>query len=552
MLQTLKLSRADGLRLLAAVLHQAAEAALWAALVCSLLDPQTGSFGISAVRALWLALAALFAAQSVWLSASCAAGVEAQAQETLLRRAARFSPAQFVLMDENAWSGASASALRSGVFLLYVLLPRAVFLCAAFALLAFTRLPAAGLCLLVGSLCSFAGLLTALRLLPPVLRRAQHAERRARIDEEDLRHGEETVRVLGRLGDELAYLNASRERARDAKRLFRRDCLLFGLWICLPPLSLFVCFPWLPGGAAEALLLVVLPFASLLLTSLALPRFAALSVAAARLRRLLFMPPLVSFPEGEAPEPVSGAAKLEFEDVYYAYPGAEDYALSALNFSVRPGQTIGVVGGADSGKSTLAGLILRFFDPVAGRLLLDGAPLTAYPRDALVPAVVLVSDQAFLLPGTYLSNLCPGENKPAESLLSRALTAAGLDKIVESAGGLNASLAEDDLSSAALACRVAVARALLGRPQSLLLDGLDAVLGADETAALRASIRASRLCPTLLLFSRRVAAVREADAILVLDRGRMEGFASHGALYQTSEVYKELCVAQMDREEALS
>ena len=240
---------------------------------------------------------------------------------------------------------------------------------------------------------------------------------------------------------------------------------------------------------------------------------------------------------------------VSFRDVGIAYPGSEKESLSHVTFTARPGQTIGIIGGTGSGKSTLVNLIPRLYDCTHGEVRLFGRNVRDYDAAALRQAVGVVPQRARLFSGTIRSNLCFGAPDATDEQLWQALEAAqcadvvrakpdGLDEVVEQ-GGRNFSGGQRQ--------RLTIARALVPRPSVLILDDSASALDYATDAALRRSLAALPDHPTVFIVSQRVSSLQHADLILVLDDGHVVGEGTHAALLERCPVYREIYESQFKR-----
>ena len=248
----------------------------------------------------------------------------------------------------------------------------------------------------------------------------------------------------------------------------------------------------------------------------------------------------------------SGSPALQFCGVSFRYPGAGADALSDISFSAAPGQTIGVIGGTGSGKSSLISLIPRFYDATEGSVEIFGRPVQNYPREELRGAVSVVMQKAQLFGGTIRSNLLWGRKDASDAELWAALETAqaaefvrskllGLDEPVEQ-GGRNFSGGQKQ--------RLTIARALVGRPQILILDDSASALDYATDAALRKALAALPGDLTVFIVSQRAASLQHADQIVVLDDGRMVGLGTHRTLLQDCPVYQEIYASQFKKGDA--
>ena len=252
--------------------------------------------------------------------------------------------------------------------------------------------------------------------------------------------------------------------------------------------------------------------------------------------------------DGEALMPSEPAA-VSFEDVSVRYSATGDPSLEHISFTAEPGQTIGIIGGTGSGKTTLINLIPRFYDVSAGSVKIGGRDLREYRLSSLRKAIGIVPQHAVLFRGTIRSNLLWRDPEATEEDLKEALRIAqaseiigrkeaGLDEPVEQ-GGTNFSGGQRQ--------RLTIARALTGRPAVLILDDSSSALDYATDAALRRALRALSWKPVTFIVSQRTASVRFADRILVLDDGVCIGQGTHEELLESCDVYREIHDAQQEK-----
>ena len=251
-------------------------------------------------------------------------------------------------------------------------------------------------------------------------------------------------------------------------------------------------------------------------------------------------------------EPAQDAPRgsVVFDHVGLTYPGAGAESLEDVSFTAAPGQTIGVIGGTGSGKSTLVNLIPRFYDATAGRVLVDGLDVRDFSRETLRSRIAVVPQKAALFQGTIRSNLLWGNPDATDGELHEALAVAqaldvvsskpqGLDEPVEQ-GGRNFSGGQRQ--------RLTIARALVRRPEILILDDSASALDYATDARLRRAIREMAQPPTTFIVSQRAASIRFADTILVLDDGHVAGMGTHEELLASCPVYQEIYRSQFKQE----
>lgn len=244
---------------------------------------------------------------------------------------------------------------------------------------------------------------------------------------------------------------------------------------------------------------------------------------------------------------------VAFEDVSLHYKGAGAEALEHVTFSARPGETIGVIGGTGSGKSTLVSLIPRFYDATSGCVRVGGVDVRELKKDTLRDAVAIVPQKAVLFKGTIRSNLLWGNENATDQELLRALsTAQALDVVEAKPGRLDEPVEQGGRNfSGGQRQRLTIARALVKKPDILILDDSASALDYATDASLRRAIRQMENCPTTFIVSQRASSVRFADQIIVLDDGCVAGIGTHDALLENCPVYQEIYASQYGKEEAV-
>lgn len=267
--------------------------------------------------------------------------------------------------------------------------------------------------------------------------------------------------------------------------------------------------------------------------------------SAKRVQAVLDVPSSMQFPTQTAGERMQGPT-VEFAHVDFTYAGAGDQSLSDIDFSVEEGQTVGVIGGTGSGKSTLVHLLTRFYDATDGQIRLFGKDIRSYGEEELRHMVGIVLQKAVLFHGTIRENLQWGDPFASDEEIWKMLEIAqakeivekktdGLDEIVEQ-GGRNLSGGQKQ--------RLAIARTLLMKPKILILDDSSSALDYATDAALRNAIRKLEHAPTTFVVSQRTASLQHADLILVLDEGKLVGKGTHDELLNNCPVYREIYESQ--------
>ncbi|MBQ8834907.1 MAG: ABC transporter ATP-binding protein [Oscillospiraceae bacterium] len=244
--------------------------------------------------------------------------------------------------------------------------------------------------------------------------------------------------------------------------------------------------------------------------------------------------------------------KVEFRDVTAHYAGAGNPSLEHISFTAQPGQTIGIIGGTGSGKTTLVNLIPKLYDAAAGDVLLDGVPVGEYDMDSLREQIGIVPQKAVLFKGTIRQNLLWGKGDATDDELWAALNTAQAREVVkDKEGELDAPVEQGGVNfSGGQRQRLTIARALVRKPRILILDDSASALDYATDANLRMAIRKMENAPTTFIVSQRAASVRYADEILVLDDGELAGKGTHEELLESCPVYQEIYYSQFPKEVA--
>ncbi len=255
------------------------------------------------------------------------------------------------------------------------------------------------------------------------------------------------------------------------------------------------------------------------------------------------------------PAPVRTArprGRIEFRDVSFAYPGGEQPVLSGLSFELLPGQTSAIVGGTGVGKSTLLGLIARFFDVSSGHVLIDGVDVRDQDLESLWSQMGLVPQQAYLFSGSLADNLRFADPSATEAELWRALEVAqASDFVAAMPGQLETTIDQGGTNvSGGQRQRLSIARALVKRPRIYLFDDCFSALDAATDARLRAALRDQTKDSTVVIVAQRVSTILGAERIIVLDAGRVVGTGTHRELLRTCDPYREIVASQLGAEAA--
>ncbi len=246
-----------------------------------------------------------------------------------------------------------------------------------------------------------------------------------------------------------------------------------------------------------------------------------------------------------------GDCAVEFRNVCLKYPGAAEDSLTDLTFRVPRGQTVGVIGGTGSGKSSLVNLIPRFYDATGGQVLVNGRDVRAWEPQELRRRIGVVPQKAELFAGSIRDNLKWGDEDADDAALLAAAEAAQAGDVVRNKGGLDAWIEQHGRNlSGGQRQRLTIARALVRRPEILILDDSASALDYATDAALRSALAHLDWRPTVFIVSQRTSSIRHANLILVLEDGKVAGMGTRGELMENCPVYREIHESQFGKEDA--
>ncbi|QWU15961.1 ATP-binding cassette, subfamily B [Paenibacillus sophorae] len=295
---------------------------------------------------------------------------------------------------------------------------------------------------------------------------------------------------------------------------------------------------------------------SLIMVSMMFVLIPRASASAIRINEVLDMVPEITDPEVKtslADQPPQPALRgfVEFKNVSFSYPGAEQSALSDISFSARPGEVTAIIGGTGSGKSTLLSLIPRFYDVVEGEVLVDGDDVRQLTQEELRAKIGYVPQKAVLFTGTVNDNIRYGmKDATDEEIRHAAEVAQAMDFVSEMKDGFDSEIAQGGGNvSGGQKQRLSIARALVRKPEIYLFDDSFSALDFKTDAKLRAALKGETLESTVLIVAQRVSTVMDADRIIVLEEGRIAGIGSHSELLASSDVYREIVSSQLSEEE---
>ena len=273
------------------------------------------------------------------------------------------------------------------------------------------------------------------------------------------------------------------------------------------------------------------------------------AVSSDRIAEVLATEPSIHDPA----DPVSPArtGRVEFRDVEFRYPGAEDPVLRGISFVAGPGETTAIVGSTGSGKSTLVNLLPRFYDVTGGGVLVDGVDVREMDRADLWGRIGLIPQRAFLFGGTVASNLRVGDEAASDDDLWKALEIAqGREFVEEMPERLEAPIAQGGANvSGGQRQRLAIARALVKQPEIYVFDDSFSALDFRTDARLRAALHRDLATATVIIVAQRVGTILHADRIVVLENGGVAGIGTHDELMATCDTYREIVYSQLSAEE---
>ena len=295
---------------------------------------------------------------------------------------------------------------------------------------------------------------------------------------------------------------------------------------------------------------IVMSFLMLSMVAVMLPRA---GVAADRIDEVIKTPSTIHDPAAPKALPADGThGVVAFHDVSFRYPGSDEDALEHISFTARPGETTAIIGSTGCGKSTLLNLIPRFYDVTEGSVTIDGVDVRDYDTKALRSKIGVVSQKKALFAGTVRDNIRFGKQDATDEEIWQALETAQAKQMIEDKSGqLDFVLEQEGKNlSGGQRQRMTIARALVRKPEVLILDDAASALDYATGAALNKALRNTDFAPTVITVSQRVAAIRNADTIVVLDEGEIVGMGTNDELLRSCEVYKEIFDSQLEKEDA--
>ncbi|NLE96818.1 MAG: ABC transporter ATP-binding protein, partial [Propionibacterium sp.] len=290
---------------------------------------------------------------------------------------------------------------------------------------------------------------------------------------------------------------------------------------------------------------------SVMMTTMLMVMAPRAAVCADRIMEVLETESSVVDPATPAPTP-EATGSVEFRDVTFAYPGAEEPVLKNINFTAHAGRTTAIIGSTGSGKSTLVNLIPRLFDVTGGQVLVDGVDVREFDPDQLWARIGIVPQKPYLFTGSVASNLRYGDPDATDESMWHALTVAQAEDFVrEKDGELETDVAQGGTNvSGGQRQRLAIARALIKQAQVYIFDDSFSALDVATDARLRAALQPETEDAAVIIVGQRVATIRAADEILVLEDGEIVGRGTHDELLADNETYQEIVESQLSVEAA--
>jgi len=298
---------------------------------------------------------------------------------------------------------------------------------------------------------------------------------------------------------------------------------------------------------------VVMSFLMLVMIFIMLPRA---SVSAKRINEVLDTEPTIL--DGSRTEGAPGLmGEVTFKHVGFKYPDAADYVLKDVSFTVKQGETIAFIGSTGSGKSTLINLVPRFFDATDGDILINGVNIREYAQEALHNKIGYVPQKAVLFKGTVSSNVAFGEKGKegfsADEIKKAVAIAQGTEFVERMDGGYEADIAQGGANiSGGQKQRLAIARAVCKKPEIYIFDDSFSALDYKTDRVVRSVLKKETAGVTSMIVAQRIGTIMDADQIIVLDEGKVVGQGSHKNLLQTCQVYRQIAMSQLSKEELTS
>ncbi|MDD4565610.1 MAG: ABC transporter ATP-binding protein [Eubacteriales bacterium] len=295
-------------------------------------------------------------------------------------------------------------------------------------------------------------------------------------------------------------------------------------------------------------MLIMFSFIMVAVMFVMIPRAQA---SAERINEVLEMTPEIIDPAEESNITDGTRGRVEFENVTFRYPGAEEPVIYNISFKTEPGKTTAIIGGTGSGKSTLIHLIPRFYDVSDGRILVNGIDISMISQEELRKKIGLVPQSVLLFSGTVAENIRYGKQDATdEEVIHAAEVAQASDFIAEMPTGFETEIAQGGTNlSGGQKQRISIARALVRKPEIYIFDDSFSALDFKTDSLLRKKLKQETKDDAVIIVAQRVSTVLDADCILVLEEGRLAGKGSHKELMNSCEIYREIVASQLSEEE---
>ena len=314
-------------------------------------------------------------------------------------------------------------------------------------------------------------------------------------------------------------------------------------WVNENPLNLGNVF-----GFQQITMFIVMAFMQLIMIFIMVPRGL---VSARRVNEVLQVQPSICNAQVTKLPEESVRGEIEYQNVGFAYEHSDEKVLEDISFKATKGQTVAVIGSTGSGKTTLAHLLLRFFDVSDGRILLDGVDIKDYDLTVLRGKIGLIAQKSLLFKGTIRSNLSFGkEDATDEEMIEALKMAQAYDFVMKDPKGLDAPVSQGGNNfSGGQKQRLSIARALIKKPEILVFDDSFSALDFKTDKMLREGLQTLDYQPTKLIVAQRIGTIMDADLIVVLEKGRIAGLGTHEELLRSCAVYQEIAYSQFSKEE---
>ena len=452
--------------------------------------------------------------------------------------------------------------VQSGLNLTLRLLMRCPFIVLGALLMAFTISPRLTLLFLLATAAISLIVWCIMRATLPVYHAAQNSLDRVTLLTRENYVGARVVRAFARQAQELGAFVQTNDRLKAIQwKAGRISALMNPLTYLVVNLTVIALL--LSGGRevytgtlTQGEVIALINYMSQILINLLRIADLVISVTRAlasgvRVSEILNTPTTMADPAAAGLEPVAGSPAAAFDHVTFTYRGAGGPSLTDVSFAARPGETVGVIGGTGSGKTTLVDLVARFYDAGSGAVRLFGHDIRDYSFAQLRRMIGIVPQQAVLFTGTIRDNMqWAAPNATDDEIWAALEIAQAADFVRNKPGMLDAPVETAGRNfSGGQRQRLTIARALVPQPQILILDDSASALDFATDAALRAALKEKTRGMTVFLVSQRAASVQRADHILVLDDGQLVGDAPHADLLRDCPVYREICLSQFSREE---